>query len=756
MSEPSAVETGTDPVCGMQVPVDAPLWSEHAGRRHVFCAASCKQRFDADPARYTGAAPREEPPTDPGAVYTCPMHPEVRQLGPGTCPKCGMALEPAGPSAEDPFAEERADMLRRTKVAAVFTLPLFVLAMGEMAVPEAFAWMPAGWSGWVQFALALPVLGWAGLPLFQRGWASIVARSPNMFTLIALGVGAALAASLMALLHLGAHHLYFESAAVIVTLVLVGQVLELSARSRTGEAVRALMGLAPATAVRVAEGGDEEVALADVRVGDVLRVRPGDKVPVDGALLEGRGLVDESMVTGEPLPVEKAPGDAVVGATLNQTGTFTLRAEKVGAETLLARIVALVAEAGRSRAPIQALADRVAAVFVPTVVGAAALSFVLWALLGGEDGVARGFVAAVSVLIIACPCALGLATPMSIVVASARGARAGVLFREARALEQLAAVDTLVVDKTGTLTEGRPALEQVVALDGDGDALLRQAASLERASSHPLARSLLEAARERGLTLEEPRWSDELVGRGLIGQVGGANLALGGAKLFAELGLDYEPLRARAEELAASGATVLAAARDGRAAGLFVVRDPLRATTRDALAALRDEGVEVVMATGDGEVTARAVARELGLTRFEAAVSPERKDALVQELQAEGRTVAMAGDGINDAPALARSDVGVAMGTGTDVAMQAAPVVLVRGDLQSLVAARRLSRATLANIRQNLTFAFGYNALGVPIAAGALYPLLGLLLSPMIAAAAMTFSSVSVIANALRLRAARL
>ncbi|HVS17633.1 MAG TPA: HAD-IC family P-type ATPase, partial [Planctomycetota bacterium] len=451
MSATTEVDTGIDPVCGMQVPLDAPLWSEHDGARYVFCAASCKQRFDADPRSFVGDASRAEPPADPDATYTCPMHPEVRQLGPGTCPKCGMALEPTAPSAEDPFALERADMLRRTWVAAAFTLPLFVLAMGEMLWPQAFAWLPAGASGWVQLALALPVLGWAGWPLFQRGWASIVARSPNMFTLIALGVGAALVASVAALLHLGPHHLYFEAAAVIVTLVLVGQVLELSARSRTGEALRALLGLAPATAVRVGEGGDEEVPLADVRAGDVLRVRPGDKVPVDGELLEGRGLVDESMVTGEPLAVEKGPGDSVVGATLNQTGTFTLRAEKVGPETLLARIVALVAEAGRSRAPIQGLVDRVSAVFVPAVVGVAVLSFLLWAFLGGDQGLANGFMAAVSVLIIACPCALGLATPVSIVVATARGAKAGVLFREARALERLAAVDTLVVDKTGTL-----------------------------------------------------------------------------------------------------------------------------------------------------------------------------------------------------------------------------------------------------------------------------------------------------------------
>jgi Cu+-exporting ATPase len=757
----SGSPTAIDPVCGMQVPVDAPLHSEHGGTRYVFCAPSCKQRFDADPARYVlpggaAAAPAADE-GDPGALYTCPMHPEVRQVGPGTCPICGMALEPLGPSAEDPFAAERADMLRRTRVAAAFSAVLLLLSMGDMLAGHALErriGTPA--MGWLQLALAAPVLGWAALPLFARGWDSIVARRPNMFTLIALGVGAAVLASLMALAGVAHTHLYFESAAVIVTLVLLGQVLELTARSRTGAALRELIGLAPASALRVGEGGDEEVPLADVRPGDVLRVRPGDKVPVDGTLLEGRGLIDESMVTGEPLAVEKAPGASVVGATLNQSGTFTLRAEKVGSDTLLARIVALVAEAGRSRAPIQALADRVAAVFVPAVVVVALASFAAWALLGGEQGLARGFVAAVSVLIIACPCALGLATPMSVVVATARGAKAGVLFREARALERLAAVDTLVVDKTGTLTEGRPRLERVLALDGDEERLLREAASLERASSHPLARSLLEGARARGLALSEPRWSDELAGRGLIGQVGEAALALGGAKLFAELGLDFEPLRAQAAELAASGATVLAAARDGRAAGLFVVRDPLRATTRAALEALRAEGVEVLMATGDGEVTAQAVARELGLARVEASVSPERKDALVRELQAAGRTVAMAGDGINDAPALARADVGVAMGTGTDVAMQAAPVVLVRGDLASLVAARRLSRATLANIRQNLAFAFGYNALGVPVAAGVLYPLTGMLLSPMLAAAAMTFSSVSVIANALRLRATRL
>jgi len=761
--------TGIDPVCGMSVALDARLRSEHGGETYVFCNPICKQRFDADPQRYLGPiAERPAPPVDMGAIYTCPMDPEVRQVGPGTCPRCGMALEPLEATLEDPFAGELASMKRRCALAAVLAAPLFALAMGDMLPGRPFAGLvSAAWMPWIQLALATPTVFWAGWPLFARGWRSILARSPNMFTLISIGVLAAFAASVAALLpgpvgalfvdpH-GMRHLYFESAAVIVALVLLGQVLELSARSRTGNALRALLDLAPPTARKVGAGGDEEVPLAAVAVGDLLRVRRGDKVPVDGIVVEGEGLVDESMVTGESTPVSKGPGERVIGATLNQERSFTMRAEKVGQDTVLARIVALVAEAQRSRAPIQRLADKVAALFVPAVVAVAIASFFAWYLLAPEEPLARALVAAVSVLIIACPCALGLATPMSIVVATARGAGLGVLIRDAGALETLAKVDLLLVDKTGTLTAGRPRLVEVVALDGhEQGELLRLAASLERSSAHPLARAVVEGARERGLELAEPAWSDELSGQGLIGQVGQARIAVGGEGLFASLGLEREPLRERARSLQERGSTVISVALDGKPAGLLAVRDPLKATTPEALRILRAEGVEVVMLTGDAEATAAAVARELELPRFEAGVTPERKDEIVQRYQREGRVVAMAGDGINDAPALARADVGIAMGNGTDIAKQSAPVILVRGDLRGIARARRLSHATLRNIRQNLGFAFGYNALGVPIAAGVLYPLLGLLLSPMLAAAAMTFSSVSVITNALRLRRAAL
>jgi P-type Cu+ transporter len=754
----------------MTVPLDAPLWSERDGVRYVFCSAGCKQRFDADPQRYL--SPRQAavaPHGAEGAIYTCPMHPEVRQVGPGSCPKCGMALEPLVATAEDPFEDELADMTRRWRVAAILAAPLFVLAMADMLPGRPLAGLvPASWMPWLQLSLATPTVFWAGGPLLARGARSIAARSPNMFTLIALGVLAAYGASVAALLpgpigrlfedEHGMRALYFESAAVIVALVLLGQVLELRARSRTGLALRALLDLAPPTALRVeTSGADREVPLAEVRVGDVLRVRQGDKVPVDGVVLEGEGLLDESMVTGESLPVRKTPGERVIGATLNVAKSFNMRAEKVGGETLLARIVALVGEAQRSRAPIQKLADRVAAVFVPAVVIVALASFAGWTLLADHDGLARGLVSAVSVLIIACPCALGLATPMSIVVATARGAGMGVLIRDAQALETLARVDLLLVDKTGTLTEGRPVLSEVASLGAiEENELLRLAAGLERGSAHPLARAVVEGSHARGLTLEEPKWSDEVAGQGVIGEVAARRVAVGGERLFASLGLDYGPLRERARLQQESGATVMAVAVDGVPVGLIAVRDPIKASTREALESLRDEGVDVVMLTGDAQATAAAVARELGLAEFEAGVTPERKDAVVQEHQSRGRVVAMAGDGINDAPALARADVGIAMGTGTDVAMQAAPVILVQGDLRSVARARRLSRATLANIRQNLFFAFAYNVLGVPIAAGALYPILGLLLSPMLAAAAMTFSSVSVIANALRLRRVKL
>jgi P-type Cu+ transporter len=763
---PDPGTTAIDPVCGMSVPLDAPLKSEHGGQTYVFCNPVCKQRFDAEPTRYLKPTQeRAAPPAMPGAIYTCPMHPEVRQVGPGSCPKCGMALEPLEASSEDPFADELRDMRRRFVFAAVLATPLFLLAMGDMLPSRPFAsWIPAGWLPWVQLALAAPTVFWAGWPLLARGARSIAARSPNMFTLIALGVLAAFVASVAALLpgpigalfedEHGMRHLYFESAAVIVALVLLGQVLELSARSRTGDALRSLLDLAPPTALRVRDGRDEEVALASVQVGDVLRVTRGAKVPVDGVVLEGEGLVDESMVTGEPMPRRKLSGERVIGATLNQGPSFTLRAEQVGQDTVLARIVRLVAEAQRSRAPIQRLADRVSAVFVPAVIAIALASFVAWYLIAGDLG--RALVAAVSVLIIACPCALGLATPVSIVVGTARGASMGVLFRDAAALERLAHVELVFVDKTGTLTEGRPKLIELRALAGfDEERLLEHAASLERASAHPLARALVEGALARGAQLTEPAWSDELSGRGVIGQVNGERVAVGGERLFAELGLDYDALRAPALALQESGNTVLAIAIDGRPAGLAAVRDPIKSTTAEALRILRAEGVEVIMLTGDAERTAAAVARELGFAHFEAGVTPERKDELVQAAQRLGRVVAMAGDGINDAPALARADVGIAMGTGTDVALQSAPVILMQGDLRAIARARRLSRATLANIRQNLAFAFGYNALGVPIAAGALYPLFGLLLSPMIAASAMTFSSVSVIANALRLRRAR-
>jgi P-type Cu+ transporter len=765
MPDPGA--SAIDPVCGMSVPLEAPLRSEHSGQTYVFCNPSCKQRFDADPARYVEQhAKRAAPPADPGALYTCPMHPEVRQVGPGSCPKCGMALEPLEASSEDPFSDELRDMRRRFALAAVLAMPLFVLAMADMLPGRPLArWIPGAWLPWIQLALATPTVFWAGWPLLARGARSIPARSPNMFTLIALGVLAAYSASVAALLpgpvgalfadEHGMRHLYFESAGVIVALVLLGQVLELSARSRTGDALRTLLDLAPPTALRVRDGGDEEVPLASVQVGDVLRVTRGAKVPVDGVVLEGEGLVDESMVTGEPMPRRKLPGEVVIGATLNQEKSFTLRAEKVGHDTVLARIVRLVAEAQRSRAPIQRLADRVSAVFVPAVVAISIASFVAWYLIAGDLG--RALVAAVSVLIIACPCALGLATPVSIVVGTARGAGMGVLFRDAAALERLAHVDLVFVDKTGTLTEGRPKLVELRALTGlDVDRLAELAASLERASSHPLARALVEGALARGARLAEPAWSDELSGRGVIGQVNGARVAVGGERLFAELGLDYEPLREPALALQEAGHTVLAIAIDGRAAGLAAVRDPIKPTTAEALRILRAEGVAVAMLTGDAQRTAAAVARELGIERFEAGVTPERKDELVVAAQRSGRVVAMAGDGINDAPALARADVGIAMGSGTDVALQSAPVILMQGDLRAIARARRLSHATLANIRQNLAFAFGYNALGVPIAAGALYPLFGVLLSPMIAAAAMTFSSVCVLANALRLRRAQL
>jgi len=697
------------------------------------------------------------------------MHPDVVRDGPGSCPRCGMALEPMTPGAGEEDDGELRDMRRRLWASVPLALPLLVLTMGEMAGWDPLRGrVPPRGQGWLQLALATPVVLYGGAPFFRRGWASLRTQL-NMFTLIALGAGAAFAFSVAAVLapglfppsfraEDGSLPLYFEAAAVIVALVLVGQVLELGARRRTGAALRALLGLAARTARRIEEdGGEQDVPLDEVRVGDRLRVRPGEKVPVDGTVLEGRSVVDESMLTGEPVPVEKAQGDAVVGATVNQSGGFVMRAERVGAETLLSQIVERVAEAQRSRAPIQGLADRLASVFVPAVIVVALSSFAAWAWLGPEPRLAYALVNAVSVLIIACPCALGLATPMSIMVAAGRGATLGILFKDAEAIERLRDVDTLVVDKTGTLTEGRPTL---VAVEGSGesgeDDVLGLAASLERGSEHPLAAAIVRGARERGVEVPEAGDFESRTGRGVLGKVEGRRIALGNRALLDELGVATPALEERAEALRAEGRTVVFVALDERVAGLLAVADPVKETTPEALRDLRAEGVRVVMLTGDGRTTAEAVARELGLDEVEAEVQPGDKADAVKRLQGQGRVVGMAGDGVNDAPALAQADVGIAMGTGTDVAMESAGVTLVKGDLRAISRALRLSRATLRNIRQNLFFAFVYNAVGVPLAAGVLYPVTGLLLSPMVAAAAMSLSSVSVIGNALRLRRARL
>jgi Cu+-exporting ATPase len=754
-----------DPVCGMSVREDTPLRLDHAGETYRFCNPKCLARFRAEPNAFLAPKPAAAAPAAaPGRRWTCPMHPEIVRDAPGSCPLCGMALEPMEISADEEESEELADMRRRFQASAVLTLPLFALAMSEM-------WRPLHGSGWLwlQLALAAPVVLWGGWPFFVRGWQSVVSRRLNMFTLIALGTGAAFAYSVLAVLapglfpdafrgHGGHVAVYFEAAAVIVTLVLLGQVLELRARARTGAAIRALLGLAPKTARRLGpDGAESDVPLDAVVPGDLLRIRPGEKIPVDGVVLEGRSAVDESMLTGEPIPVEKGPGDRAVGATVNQTGGLVIRAERVGAETLLAQIVRMVAEAQRSRAPIQGLADQVSAWFVPAVIAVALAAFAAWAVLGPEPRLTHALVNAVAVLIIACPCALGLATPMSIMVAMGRGAQAGVLFRNAEAIERLRAVDTLVVDKTGTLTEGRPQLAAAEALPGFAeDELLRLAASLERGSEHPLAAAIVAGAEARGLALAAPERFESHTGKGVSGAIGGRRVALGNLRLFEALGVDAGPLAERAEALRANGQTAMLVAVDGRPAGLVAVADPIKATTPEAIRRLRESGIRVVMLTGDSRTTAAAVAKRLGLDEVIAEVLPEEKAAQVRSLQAAGRVVAMAGDGVNDAPALAQADVGVAMGTGTDVAMESADVTLVRGDLRGIVRARALSRATLRNIRQNLFFAFAYNALGVPVAAGVLYPFTGLLLSPMLAAAAMSLSSFSVIANALRLRRAAL
>jgi Cu+-exporting ATPase len=696
--------------------------------------------------------------------YTCPMHPEIVRDEPGDCPICGMALEPMTVTADEGPSAELISMTRRFWISAALSIPLIVLTMGGMVGLDVDAWVAPAVSGWLQLLLAAPVVLWGGAPFFERGWQSVVNRRLNMFTLIALGTGAAFAFSLVALLFPGVlpaafldgghPPLYFEAAAVITTLVLLGQVLEIRARERTSGALKSLLELAPPEAVRIdAEGNEETVALERVTVGDRLRVRPGEKVPVDGELLEGSSNVDESMITGEPMPVGKTVGDRVTGGTVNQTGGFVMRAEQVGGDTLLARIVQLVADAQRSRAPVQGLADRVAGIFVPVVVAIALAAFAVWAVIGPDPALNHAFVVAISVLIIACPCAVGLATPMSVMVGLGRGAQAGVLIRDATALQTLERVDTLVCDKTGTLTEGRPRLVTVEASEGiEEDELLRAAAAVERGSEHPLGAAIVAGASDRGIEPATAKDFDSVTGRGVHANVDGRNVLVGNRALLAGAGIDTDALDTRADKLRGEGQTVMLVAIDGRPAGLLGVADPIRETTREALGQLHAAGVRVVMCTGDNATTAEAVARQLGIDEVRAGVSPEDKHALVQKLQREGHTVAMAGDGVNDAPALAAADVGIAMGAGTDVALESAPVTLVRGDLRGIASARRLSRRTMTNIRQNLFFAFVYNGAGVPIAAGVLYPVFGLLLSPMIGAAAMSASSVCVITNALRLR----
>ena len=703
-----------------------------------------------------------------GAVYTCPMHPQVRQIGPGACPICGMALEPLVATAAPEPNAELIDMTRRFWIALALTAPVFALEMGGHLF-NVHKYVAPQISNWIQFLFATPVVIWAGWPFFVRGAKSLVTRNLNMFTLIAMGTGVAWAYSVVATLAPelfpqtfrnmdGSVPIYFEAAAVITTLVLLGQVLELRAREQTGGAIRALLDLAPKMATRInADGSQEEIALEQVVVGDRLRVRPGEKAPVDGVLLEGRSSVDESMVTGESMPVTKTPGDRLIGGTLNQTGGFVMRAEKVGADTMLSRIVDMVASAQRSRAPIQSLADHVAGWFVPVVIVIAFLAFLAWAIWGPEPRMTFGLVAAVSVLIIACPCALGLATPMSIMVGVGRGAQSGVLIKNAEALERFEKMDTLVVDKTGTLTEGKPSVTAIRAVAGVSENdLLATAASLERASEHPLALAIVRAATERGLALVEATDFDSPVGKGVVGRVGARAVAIGNRRYLQELGVDAAPLEAEAEQLREDGATAIFVAIDGKITGIIGVADPIKATTPEALKALREDGVRVVMLTGDNWTSARAVARRLGIDEVEAEVLPENKADVTRRLREAGRVVGMAGDGVNDAPALAAADVGIAMGTGTDVAMESAGVTLLKGDLLGIVRGRRLSRATMRNIRQNLFFAFVYNAAGVPLAAGALYPAFGLLLSPTIAAAAMALSSVSVVVNSLRLRAARI
>lgn len=759
-----------DPVCGMAVdPHETTHRAQYGGRPYYFCSSGCQSKFEADPARYVDPKVATAADIAPaGATYTCPMHPEIRQVGPGSCPICGMALESVLVTAEAQPNAELIDMSRRFWIGLVLALPVAILEMGGHLLDLDHV-IPRHLSNWIQLALATPVVLWAGWPFFERGWHSLVSRNFNMFTLIAMGTGVAWGYSVVATLmpgifppafrgHDGSVAVYFEAAAVITVLVLLGQVLELRARESTGGAIRALLDLAPKTARRLnADGSEEEVQLDTVQLGDRLRVRPGEKVPVDGAVVDGRSAVDESMVTGESMPVTKTVGDAVIGGTMNQSGGLVIEAQKIGRDTMLARIVLLVSEAQRSRAPIQRLADQVSGYFVPAVIAIAMLAFAAWAIWGPEPRLAFGLVAAVSVLIIACPCALGLATPMSIMVGVGRGARAGVLIKNAEALEQMEKIDTLVVDKTGTLTEGRPAVAAIRPAPGFSEAdILRLAASVERPSEHPLAVAIVASAEAKGVTTAPVADFDSPTGKGALGTVEGRRIMLGNDRFLAEHGVDVSSLVQIADELRRDGATAIFMGADGKPAGVIAIADPVKASTPQALSALRAEGIRVVMLTGDNRTTAQAVARRLGIAEVEAEVLPEDKSAVVAKLKREGRVVAMAGDGVNDAPALAAADVGIAMGSGTDVAIESAGVTLLQGDMTGIVRARRLSEATMRNIRQNLFFAFVYNAFGVPVAAGVLYPIFGLLLSPIIAAAAMALSSVSVIANAARLRAVKL
>ncbi len=764
----AAASEAKDPVCGMTVdPATSRHSAEYGGKTWHFCCAGCRDKFVADPERYIESRPLAPKAGLQHVLHTCPMHPEIQQMGPGSCPICGMALEPAMVTADGGPNPELVDFTRRFWIGVVLTLPVFVMEMGAHLF--GFELLSPAIGNWLQLVLATPVVLWVGAPFFARGWQSVKTRNLNMFTLIALGTGVAWAYSVAAVVapglfpaafrgHDGAVAVYFEAAAVIIVLVLLGQILELRARERTGGAIRALLDLAPKTAIRVApDGGETEVPLEDVMPGDLLRVRPGDKVPVDGVVVEGRSALDESMVTGESLPVTRKAGDPVVGGTINRTGALLVRAEKVGRDTLLSRIVQMVAEAQRSRAPIQRLADKVAAWFVPLVMLVAVAAFIAWCVFGPAPRLSYALLAAVSVLIIACPCALGLATPMSVMVGIGRGAEAGILIRNAEALEAMEKIDLLIVDKTGTLTEGKPSVTAIVPADGwDEVEILRLAAAVERASEHPLARAIVEAAGARGIHIPAVTDFDSPVGKGVMGRVEGRSVTLGSAAFLKEQGITTDSLANKADDLRRDGGTAILMAVDGKAAGIFAIADAVKDTTAEAIRLLHEEGIRIVMLTGDNRTTAEAVARRLGIDEVQAEVLPDEKSAVATRFREEGFTVAMAGDGVNDAPALAAADVGIAMGHGSDVAIESAGITLLHGDLMGIVRARRLSRLTLRNIRQNLFFSFAYNGAGVPIAAGILYPAFGILLSPMVAAAAMALSSVSVIANALRLRQARI